>query len=124
MAFPTGDDVLNALRFNEEDFRKDELDNLVKDALDHLREASGTEKGKQPPETATGREFVMEYASGHALNRVLQGGSGAADAEEAEARLKRADKLLDRYDARQSSEAERQTRDEATPQGYSGTMYW
>ena len=100
MTFATGDDVVKALRLDPENFYDDEVQELVDDALGHLREASGTPEDKLPPETATGREFVTEYASGHALNRALQGGSGAADAEEAAGRLKRADKLLDRYDAR------------------------
>lgn len=99
MAYPTGADIVAGLRLDPDSFDVAEVNKLVADAIDHLREASGTPAGTQPPETATAREFVAEYASGHALKRVVQ-------VDEAEKLLVRADKLLARYDASHTSPTE------------------
>lgn len=99
MAYPTGAEIVAGLRLDPSAFDVAEVDKLAADAIDHLREASGTPAGEPPPETATAREFVAEYASGHALKRVVQ-------IDEAEKLLVRADKLLTRYDASHTSPTE------------------
>ena len=122
LALPTAQEIVDVLPGGIEVTPLPIAQGYIDEAVGHLREASGTADDAWPPRTATAREFVREYASGHALKKALQGGSGVVDADEIAKLLDRADKLLARYDAAHTSPIERP--DTEVPDGYTGLMYW